>query len=108
MPDYNRANQRYDNHWEIAIHWAVRFNSNGQQNCLGRADNEARSSYHYGRSISKTAEIKMTDKAMIIREILTLRDVGLGYKSIANRLRERRIADLSSFTVRRYLQEAQN
>ncbi|MEM3255645.1 MAG: hypothetical protein QW525_01390 [Thermoplasmatales archaeon] len=50
----------------------------------------------------------MTDKAMIIREILTLRDVGLGYKPIANRLRERRIADLSSFTVRRYLQEAQN
>ncbi|MEM3846469.1 MAG: hypothetical protein QXU98_12305 [Candidatus Parvarchaeota archaeon] len=49
----------------------------------------------------------MTDKATIIKEIHSLRDKGLGYEAIANRLREQGIADLSPSTVRRYLKEAQ-
>ncbi|MEM3191409.1 MAG: helix-turn-helix domain-containing protein [Candidatus Parvarchaeota archaeon] len=50
----------------------------------------------------------MADKATILKEILALRNAGLGYGAIADRLRERGIADLSPSTVKRYLQEVQD
>ncbi|MEM3448655.1 MAG: recombinase family protein [Conexivisphaerales archaeon] len=49
----------------------------------------------------------MTSKATIIREILNLRDKGLGYKQIARKLRDEGI-DLSPATIRNYLKNLQN
>ncbi|MEM0135154.1 MAG: hypothetical protein QXU18_08020 [Thermoplasmatales archaeon] len=47
------------------------------------------------------------DRATVLKEILTLRNAGLGYKQIARRLRDEGI-DLSPMTVRNYLREIQD
>ncbi|MEM3846086.1 MAG: hypothetical protein QXU98_10340 [Candidatus Parvarchaeota archaeon] len=49
----------------------------------------------------------MADKAVILKEILVLRNAGLGYGAISHKLREQGI-DLSPSTIRRYLKEAQS
>ncbi|MEM3859436.1 MAG: hypothetical protein QW478_08515 [Candidatus Micrarchaeaceae archaeon] len=49
----------------------------------------------------------MADKAMILKEILALKNEGLGYKEISHKLLDRGI-DISPATVRNYLKDLQN